>query len=77
MNRKALSLILILAMLTLSVLPGWSGHSRSIASIAPPGADLYIKDTPLDSGVEPNPDGGPMRSSVPVHFEVKGQRSNH
>lgn len=24
------------------------------------GADLYIKDTPLDSGTEPNPDSGPM-----------------
>ncbi len=23
-------------------------------------ADLYIKDTPADTGIEPNPDGGPM-----------------
>lgn len=23
-------------------------------------ADLYMKDTPADSGIEPNPDGGPM-----------------
>jgi len=30
------------------------------AASSPVGPDLYIKDTPSDTGIEPNPDTGPM-----------------
>jgi Common central domain of tyrosinase/Bacterial Ig domain len=60
MNRKPVSLIVVFALLTLNLLPDWPAQTKSIVSVEPAGPDLYIKDTPSDTGVEPNPDTGPM-----------------
>ena len=35
-------------------------YSVIVTGIVPPLADLYIKDRPYDTGVQPNPDSGPM-----------------
>jgi hypothetical protein len=59
MNRKALSLIVILALVSLNLF-AWPARMKSIASVAPVGPDLYIKDTSADTGIEANPDTGPM-----------------
>src|SRR5688572_1955499 len=59
MNRITVSLILILTLLVVSL--NWRHVPISTVEAArPAGEDLYIKDTPVDSGVEPNPDTGPM-----------------
>ena len=61
MNRKTFSLLLTLALLTVNLLPPVPAPFISRASVALVRPDLYIKDTPVDAGVEPNPD---MRSDV-------------
>ncbi len=35
-------------------------YSVIVTGITLPDVDLYVKDRPFDTGVEPNPDGGPM-----------------
>ncbi|MRX41241.1 S8 family serine peptidase [Flavobacterium sp. LC2016-23] len=39
---------------------GSQKYSVIVTGITVPVADLYIKDRPFDTGVEPNPDSGPM-----------------
>ncbi len=65
MKRKMLSLILALTIALLPVLT--VGQMRALkvndlkVSKSPQATpDLYIKDTPADTGIEPNPDTGPM-----------------
>ena len=60
MNRKTFSLLLTLVLLTVNLFPPVPAPFISRASVALVGPDLYIKDTPVDAGVEPNPDMGPM-----------------
>lgn len=62
MKRKMLSLILALAILVVPIFT--VGHTQvfTVNNLKSnrTGPDLYIKDTPLDVGNEPNPDTGPM-----------------
>lgn len=58
MNRKLVWLAPIVALMI--VLLPTLGLLLSRPAAAQGGADLYIKDTPLDTGSEPNPDTGPM-----------------
>ncbi|MGE5602501.1 MAG: tyrosinase family protein [Nitrososphaerales archaeon] len=45
----------------LSLLVPAMGHAGALPAAAPAaGPDLYMKDTPADIGLEPNPDAGPM-----------------
>lgn len=57
--QKMLRLLFILALVATSV---FNAAPMPLATVvnAQSGPDLYIKDTPLDTGVEPNPDTGPM-----------------
>jgi hypothetical protein len=65
MKRKMLSLSLALFV---ALVPVFSvGHTRvpegndlKVGKAGQMGPDLYIKDTPADTGIEPNPDTGPM-----------------
>jgi hypothetical protein len=65
MKRKMLSLSLALF---IALVPVFSvGHMRvlnvddlRVGKAGQTGPDLYIKDTPADTGIEPNPDTGPM-----------------
>lgn len=38
----------------------FTAAALSVYPIAQPSPDLYMKDTPADTGVEPNPNPGPM-----------------
>jgi hypothetical protein len=65
MKRKMLSLILSLAIVCVPIFS--VGHMQVLkvndlkgSRGSQSGPDLYIKDTPADTGVEPNPDMGPM-----------------
>jgi hypothetical protein len=64
MKRKMLSLILALVVALVPFLT--SGQMRvikvseKVGKAAQAGPDLYMKDTPADTGIEPNPDTGPM-----------------
>jgi hypothetical protein len=65
MKRKMLSLILSLVIVCVPILT--VGHMQALkindikgGKRAQAGPDLYIKDTPLDTGIEPNGDPGPM-----------------
>jgi hypothetical protein len=59
MNRITVSLIVVFALLMVSLNLGYLPAS-TVKAARPAGEDLYIKDTPADTGVEPNPDAGPM-----------------
>ena len=64
MKRKMLSLILALVVALVPVLTGGQMRvlkvSDLISKAGQAAPDLYIKDTPADTGIEPNPDTGPM-----------------
>ena len=59
MKRNTVRLMLIL-LVTLMVTAGSRAEEIPDQPRAPQALDLYMKDTPLDTGIEPNPDTGPM-----------------
>lgn len=65
MKRKMLSLILALVIALVPVFTVGQMHvlkvnDLKVSKAGQIGPDLYIKDTPADTGIEPNPDTGPM-----------------
>lgn len=62
MKRKMLSFVLAFVIVIVPIFT--VGHTQvfTVKDVKPSrtGPDLYIKDTPLDAGLEPNPDTGPM-----------------
>lgn len=65
MKRKMLSLILALVVALVPVFTVGHMHEPKVNDLkagktGQTGPDLYIKDTPADTGIEPNPDTGPM-----------------
>lgn len=65
MNRKMLSLILVLVvalmpLLTFGQVRVLKVNDLKVSKTVQATPDLYIKDTPADTGIEPNPDTGPM-----------------
>ena len=60
MNSKTVRLILLILISLLVVQLAPAARVRVSPAAAQEGADLYMKDTPMDTGIEPNPDGGPM-----------------
>jgi hypothetical protein len=59
MNRQVARSIFKILLVSIYVLSLAPMQTAKVAQ-AQEGADLYVKDTPLDTGVEPNPDTGPM-----------------
>lgn len=57
--KRARPVVVLLLMLVSLLNPGPASLGPD-AVHAQSGPDLYMKDTPADSGVEPNPDAGPM-----------------
>ena len=65
MKRKMLSLILVLVvalmpLLTFGQVRVLKVNDLKVSKTVQATPDLYIKDTPADTGIEPNPDTGPM-----------------
>ena len=62
MKRKMLSLILALAIVVVPIFTVGRMQVFTVNNVKSnrTGPDLYIKDTPSDTGIEPNPDTGPM-----------------
>ncbi len=58
MKRKGPWLIILIVLMTIAIFNSSRLQLATIAAVQT--ADLYIKDTPMDTGVEPNPDAGPM-----------------
>jgi hypothetical protein len=60
MQRKMLLLVLASVLVSVSLLDSGRIQRPALAAVPFDGPDLYIKDTPSDTGLEPNPDSGPM-----------------
>jgi hypothetical protein len=58
MNRRTIQLILVVTLVRMEISTAGVMHTPLVA--AQGASDLYMRDTPLDTGVEPNPDTGPM-----------------
>jgi hypothetical protein len=74
MNRKLLALILVFVLVAISGFNRRPMRAFTISAV-PVGPDLYIKDTPMDTGTEPNPDAGPMWVSDDIWVRTKADPS--